>query len=115
MFKLRNCSIKFIVKEEEKVVVSLVEMAIVIPQTNKTVSVFTCQGLAKCNPDDTFDVVAGKRLARAKAEKKAYFKFAHFLFDMQKKLTFTQAQLMDVIKKNNNCIDHQIAYIKENF
>ena len=115
MFKLRNLKIKFIVKEEEKVVVSLVEMAIVIPQTNKTVSIFTCQGLAKCNPDDTFDVVAGKRLARAKAEKKAYFKFSHFLNDMQKKLTLTQAQLEAVIKKNNNCIDHQIAYIKENF
>ncbi len=115
MFKLRNLNIKFIVKEEEKIVVSLVEMAIVMPQTNKVVSTFVCQGLAKCNPDDTFDIVAGKRLARAKAEKKAYFKFAHFLNDMQKKMRFVEAQMEEVIKKNNNCIDHQIAYIKENF
>lgn len=115
MFKLRNVNIKYIVKEEEKLVVSLVSMAIVNVHNNKVAMTFTCQGLSKCSPEDTFDVVSGKRLARAKAEKKAYIKFAAFLKDFMKRLDYLHSEVMANINKNNNCIDHQTSYIKENF
>lgn len=80
---------KFIVKPEDKVVVCKmkVDMQLIDSECwpyigaawygNKALKVnqfgeFTVKAIARCNPEDTFDEVIGKRIAESRAKAKAF-------------------------------------------
>lgn len=75
----------------------------------------TAVGKAKCNPEhDTFDENVGKKIARARAEKKA-FKIFKRCIDKEIKI---QKKQLDILIQNSeeilaNQIEHQEEYIKE--
>lgn len=80
---------KFIVKPENKVVVCRMKVDMQLPQSDCWVNIdwdcwktkapmvspygeFTVTAKAKCNSDDTFDEVVGKRIAESRAKAKAF-------------------------------------------
>ena len=72
-----NEGTKFYVNEEKGTVVCSVEACLLVPTDwNSCVYVpdihLTEKGIAKCAPEDTFDVERGKRIALARAENKVY-------------------------------------------
>lgn len=62
----------------------------------------TSVGISKCHPDDTFDVVKGKRIAESKAKAKMYRKAAKVWDKTFKFLTIKW--LADIHNRHSSCI-----------
>ena len=108
-FKLQHVALEFKVNEVKKTVTAIEKF--VIPKFRLK---FTTVGVSKLNVEkgDTFDVETGKKLARAKAEKKA---FSRFKAELKKFLKWNMAlddKLNATIEKMDNYIAHQKEYIK---
>lgn len=108
-FKLQHAALEFKVNEVKQTVTAIEKF--IVPEFNFK---FTTVGVSKLNTEkgDTFDIETGKKLARAKAEKKA---FSRFKTEMKKFLKWNIAlddKLNATIEKMNNYIDHQKEYIK---
>lgn len=75
--KFHSDRTKFFVNEEKRTVACVVEGALHTPYDwDRSVMIpnatFTERAVAKCAPEDTFDVERGKRIALARAENKVY-------------------------------------------
>lgn len=108
-FKLQHVALEFKVNEVKQTVTAIEKF--IVPKFKLR---FTTVGVSKLNTEngDTFDVETGKKLARAKAEKKA---FSRFKAELKKFLKWNMAlddKLNATIEKMNNYIDHQKEYIK---
>ena len=112
--KLRTDS-KFIVKPENKVVVCNMRVDMQLVDSNlwaymdtkwwatKAPMVddfgkFTVTAKARCNPNDTFDVVTGKRIAESKAKTKA-FKIAKNVWNCIAKGLTKKADIANIMAK----------------
>lgn len=71
--------------------------------------------IAKCRPGDKFDAEVGKKVARAKAESRAYSRCANHLHDYMERAFMNLTILNDFIEKAFDCVEHNDKYIKENF
>ena len=113
--KLRTDS-EFIVKPENKVVVCNMEASMQLFDSNlwsytdtdwwatKAPMVngygeFTVTAKARCNPNDTFDEVTGKRIAESKAKTKA-FKIAKNVWNCIAKSLTKKANIANTMAKN---------------
>lgn len=72
-------------------------------------------GIAKCRPGDKFDAEIGKKVARAKAESRAYARCANHLSPCMERAFIKLTTLNDFIEKAYDCVEHNSKYIKENF
>ena len=113
--KLRTDS-EFIVKPENKVVVCNMRVSMQLfdsilwsytdpdwwatkaPMVNGY-GEFTVTAKARCNPNDTFDVVTGKRIAESKAKTKA-FKIAKNVWNCIAKSLTKKANIANIMAKN---------------
>lgn len=75
---------------------------------NKT---FTTTGVARCNPA-IFDKRAGKQLARARAERRAYIIVKEDIIKVLKLLNKSVETFNNSLDFFNNCIQHQDEYIE---
>jgi hypothetical protein len=75
---------------------------------NQDLTTNTSVGISKCHPDDTFDVVKGKRIAESKAKAKMYKK-AYKVWD-KVMIYLMRKWVSDVAKRKNAC---NIAYFNE--
>lgn len=62
--------------------------------------IYTVLGISKCHPDDTFDVVKGKRIAQSKAKLKMYRKAATVWKSIGESLTISR---VDILSRYNVC------------
>lgn len=75
---------------------------------NQALVTNTSVGISKCHPDDTFDIVKGKRIAESKAKAKMYIKAAKV---WDKTFKFLNIKwINDIHKRLNACM---LAYIDE--
>lgn len=62
---------------------------------NDNYPIFTVRAVAKAHPDDTFDEIKGKRIAKSKANIKAYRKIAACFNEMLKSVRFVYQDLLE--------------------
>lgn len=113
--KLQCLGIEYKVNEEKKVVVAIQKFGIPlkVAYTYGIGTTFTTVGKAECGYMDTFDINLGKKIARAKAEKKAFITYKNVLL---KVLAICQKDvyvLSNTINKMSTLINHQREYLKE--
>lgn len=81
-----------------------------IPENiDKTIIV---KGIAKVLPDDIFDVESGKKIARTKAENKAYSKYLHNLSKFGQILKTYNEHIIEEEMKSIVIISHNKNYIE---
>ena len=106
---------KFFVNEEKKTVVCKMSAYLVIPNAFANVDVwgnrFNVKAIAKCCPGDVFNEEIGKRIARAKAESKAYKYAIEFSKGIMTQLIEAKAMFNNFIEKGNKSIEHNTKYI----
>lgn len=78
-YKIKFIEISYNVIEDKGIVVCKVTAQIPYPSNDQwclyvETNVIEAKAIARCNKDDKFDAVKGKKIARAKAEKKIYLK-----------------------------------------
>lgn len=78
-YKIKFIGISYNVIEDKGIVVCKVTAQIPFPSNDQWClyldsNYIEAKAIARCNKDDKFDVVKGKKIARAKAEKKIYLK-----------------------------------------
>lgn len=73
---------------------------------------FDKTAVAKCHPDDVFDIALGMRIAHAKAENMAYKCAAKQCSYYMMNLSDNMNAMDDFIEKANNCMSHNVDYIK---
>lgn len=81
---------------------------------NNALTTNTSVGISKCHPDDTFDVVKGKRIAESKAKAKMYKKAAKVWDSIIKYLT--KKWLADICKRKGACVvahHDEVVHIEE--
>lgn len=61
------------------------------------------KGVAKCNPDDTFDLVKGQRIAESRAKSNMWFRYEVILFNEYQK----------AMSKLNKLIDKESNHLKD--
>lgn len=106
--KVQQNYLTYKVNEEKKVVTAIENFTFAPFGT-----LITTIGVAKCNSSkgDSFDVEKGKKLARAKAEKKAFQLFAKEIKALHKRTKRFLETIETAINKNNEYIGHQKEYI----
>ena len=75
--------------------------------------VYTVVGISKCHPDDTFDVIKGKRIAQSKAKLEMYRKTTVTWDSIYRNLLINVA---DIKKRRYNCkvsAKEEKAHIKD--
>lgn len=65
-----------------------------------TAGIYTVIGISKCHPDDTFDIVKGKRIAQSKAKLEMYRKATSTWDSIYRNLLINVA---DIKKRRYNC------------
>ncbi len=121
---------KFIVKPEDKVVVCKmkVDMQLIDSECwpyigaawygNKALKVnqfgeFTVKAIARCNSEDTFDEVIGKRIAESRAKVKA-FKIAKNVWGCIAKDLSNKAKIAEKMAKNCTIVEEvEVRHITE--
>lgn len=71
--------------------------------------------IAKCRKGDKFDAEIGKKVARAKAESRAYSRCANHLYPHMDKAFLRTTIINDFIEKAYDCVEHNENYLKKNF
>ena len=84
---------QFFINEEKRIVVCKVSAEINVPWDYESVvsipwKKFEGEGIAKCSPEDVFDIERGKRIALAKAENQAYLNATRYLHNVHIQLEF---------------------------
>ena len=106
--KLRYINTTFKVNAKHKVVQA--HSSFVIIGGPKPISVST-EGIARAATEE-FDEKKGKQLARARAEKKAYFIYRDVLKKCLKEIRLLDSELVGNLNKVEGYIIHQKEYIK---
>ena len=111
-----NEKTKFYVNEKKGTVVCSVEGSLMVP-TNWDSCVLVPgatlveKGIAKCAPEDTFDVERGKRIALARAENKAYLSALKHLDKFMEQIAVIVNAYEDFNDKAYHACAHNEDYI----
>lgn len=111
-FKLQCTDIKYVVNENKGTVTAIGYFNILTYKFKeddlKTI------GIAKVNKDagETFNTEVGKKIARAKAEKEAYYQFRLLVEEYKGRVEKEILKAQNTIDKMNSCMQHQKDFIK---
>ena len=113
-----NEETKFFVNEEKRTVACIVLGRLMNPWSpNSEIalpydSIVRGVGVAKCMPNDTFDVERGKRIALAKAENRAYLNALDILVEYRNQLDFFTNAINVFEDKTYHCCAHNEDFIQ---
>ena len=86
-------------------------------EKNKTIkvgeAVFKVKGVAKCNPNDTYDETLGKRIAFSKAFITGHKKFKHIIDMCHDALMVKQAEMGNIYSIEREIVDREIVHLDE--
>ena len=86
-------------------------------EKNKTIKVgeaiFKVKGVAKCNPNDTYDETLGKRIAFSKAFITGHKKFKHIIDMCHDALMTKQAEMGNIYSIEREIVDREIVHLDE--
>ena len=86
-------------------------------EKNKTIKVgeaiFKVKGVAKCNPNDTYDETLGKRIAFSKAFITGHKKFKHIIDMCHDALMVKSAEMSNIYTKEREIVDREIVHLDE--
>lgn len=82
---------------------------------NNTIKVgeamFKVKGIAKCNPNDTYDETLGKRIAFSKAFITGHKKFKHIIDMCHDALMTKQAEMGNIYSIEREIVDRELAHL----
>ena len=84
-------------------------------EKNKTIKVgeaiFKVKGVAKCNPNDTYDETLGKRIAFSKAFITGHKKFKHIIDMCHDALMIKSAEMSNIYTIEREIIDRELVHL----
>lgn len=84
---------------------------------NSTIKVgeamFKVKGVAKCNPNDTYDETLGKRIAFSKAFITGHKKFKHIIDMCHDALMVKQAEMGNIYSIEREIVDRELVHLNE--
>lgn len=111
--KLSVVNTRFVVNEEKRTVACICDCRFkyIVFGSYKN-EPFSVTAVAKCHTNDKFDEELGKKIARAKAENKAYQICALECKLYKKHLNRALKNFTEFKEKANKCIEHNKGYIE---
>ena len=76
-------------------------------------AVFKVKGVAKCNPNDTYDETLGKRIAFSKAFITGHKKFKHIIDMCHDALMIKSAEMSNIYTIEREIIDRELVHLDE--
>ena len=76
-------------------------------------AIFKVKGIAKCNPNDTYDETLGKRIAFSKAFITGHKKFKHIIDMCHDALMTKQAEMSNIYTIEREIVDREIVHLDE--
>ena len=76
-------------------------------------AVFKVKGVAKCNPNDTYDETLGKRIAFSKAFITGHKKFKHIIDMCHDALMVKSAEMSNIYTIEREIVDREIVHLEE--
>ena len=76
-------------------------------------AVFKVKGVAKCNPNDTYDETLGKRIAFSKAFITGHKKFKHIIDMCHDALMIKAAEMSNIYTIEREIVDREIVHLDE--
>lgn len=84
---------------------------------NNTIKVgeamFKVKGIAKCNPNDTYDETLGKRIAFSKAFITGHKKFKHIIDMCHDALMTKQAEMGNIYSIEREIVDRELVHLND--
>ena len=74
-------------------------------------AIFKVKGIAKCNPNDTYDETLGKRIAFSKAFITGHKKFKHIIDMCHDALMIKSAEMSNIYTIEREIIDRELAHL----
>ena len=74
-------------------------------------AIFKVKGIAKCNPNDTYDETLGKRIAFSKAFITGHKKFKHIIDMCHDALMIKSAEISNIYTIEREIIDRELAHL----
>lgn len=76
-------------------------------------AIFKVKGVAKCNPNDTYDEALGKRIAFSKAFITGHKKFKHIIDMCHDALIVKSAEMSNIYTIEREIVDREIVHLEE--
>ena len=76
-------------------------------------AIFKVKGVAKCNPNDTYDETLGKRIAFSKAFITGHKKFKHIIDMCHDALIVKSAEMSNIYTIEREIVDREIVHLEE--
>ena len=76
-------------------------------------AIFKVKGIAKCNPNDTYDETLGKRIAFSKAFITGHKKFKHIIGICHDALMVKQAEMSNIYSIEREIIARELVHLDE--
>ena len=76
-------------------------------------AVFKVKGVAKCNPNDTYDETLGKRIAFSKAFITGHKKFKHIIDMCHDALMVKSAEMSNIYTIEREIVDRELVHLDE--
>ena len=76
-------------------------------------AIFKVKGVAKCNPNDTYDETLGKRIAFSKAFITGHKKFKHIIDMCHDALMIKSAEMSNIYTIEREIVDREIVHLEE--
>ena len=76
-------------------------------------AVFKVKGVAKCNPNDTYDETLGKRIAFSRAFITGHKKFKHIIDMCHDALMIKSAEMSNIYTIEREIVDREIVHLEE--
>ena len=74
-------------------------------------AIFKVKGIAKCNPNDTYDETLGKRIAFSRAFITGHKKFKHIIDMCHDALMIKSAEMSNIYTIEREIIDRELAHL----
>lgn len=76
-------------------------------------AIFKVKGIAKCNPNDTYDETLGKRIAFSKAFITGHKKFKHIIDMCHDALMVKQAEMSNIYSIEREIVDRELVHLND--
>ena len=76
-------------------------------------AIFKVKGVAKCNPNDTYDETLGKRIAFSKAFITGHKKFKHIIDMCHDALMVKSAEMSNIYTIEREIVDRELVHLDE--
>ena len=76
-------------------------------------AIFKVKGIAKCNPNDTYDETLGKRIAFSKAFITGHKKFYHIVDICHDALMVKQAEMSNIYSIEREIVNRELVHLNE--